>query len=146
MTYSNMAVPKRGRDAQRSGTSTPLLHLRLGSRARLALPARQSKHPSQRSTQQTGVCMPIMMRRGLKRHPKPPRPKTSVLCGGNSVARLQRVRHKNFFRDDDTFEEGIWKQTLLASAAAREISHDTASYGLRLLHTSKSQPWSAEYK
>lgn len=142
MTYSNMAVPKRGRDAQRSGTSTPLLHLRLGSRARLALPTRQSKHPSQRSTQQTGVRMPIMTRRGLKRHLKPPRPNTSVLCGGNSVARLQ----KNFFRDDDTFEEGIWKQTLLTSAAAREISHYTASYGLRLLHTSKSQPWSAEYK
>lgn len=38
MTYSNTAIPRRGRDARRSGTSTLLLHLRLGSHARTSLP------------------------------------------------------------------------------------------------------------
>lgn len=41
MTYSNTAIPRRGRDARRSGTSTLLLHLRLGSHARTALPSFQ---------------------------------------------------------------------------------------------------------
>lgn len=41
MTYSNTAIPRRGRDARRSGTSALLLHLRLGSHAHTALPSFQ---------------------------------------------------------------------------------------------------------
>lgn len=109
MTYSNMAVPRRGRDAQRSGTSTPLLPLRLGSHARLALPSRESKHPGQRSIQQTDLRMLMLTWRGLKRHLKSPRSKHERPLWRNFVERLQRVR-QNSFRDDDTFEEGLLKQ------------------------------------